>query len=111
MKNMKKGDVCIVRLSGGVGREQEGERPAIFFADTKTSIAVVIPITSNLEAARFLFTSVLLSDKHNNLDVSSVALVFHIRSIDLHRITKKIGRLAGNDLKKLDEVVKKMLKF
>lgn len=109
--NMKKGDVCIVRLSGGVGREQEGERPAIFFADTKTSIAVVTPITSNLEAARFPFTSVLLPDKRNNLSTSSVALVFHIRSVDFHRIVKKIGRLGESDLRKLDEVVKKMLKF
>lgn len=56
-------------------------------------------------------TLILPNKIKKDIRTASVALVFHICSVDIHRITKKIGRLSGGDLKKLDEVVKKMLKF
>ena len=34
------------------GREQEGIRPGIIIADTKTDLILVIPLTSNLEASK-----------------------------------------------------------
>ncbi len=50
---MKKGDVLIVNLTPEVGHEQYGQRPAILISDTKTSVAIVIPLTTNLEALHF----------------------------------------------------------
>jgi len=60
---MKKGDVCIIDLVAGVGHEQYSQRPAILISDTKTSIVVVIPLTSNLEALRFPYTLAILPNK------------------------------------------------
>ncbi len=106
---MKKGDICIVDLLVGSGREQAGERPAVVISDTDTSIAVVVPLTSNAEALRFPHVSAVFPDKKNNLDVESVALIFHVRSIDKKRIKKTIGRISKNDQKKIDDILRKML--
>jgi len=106
---MTKGDVCIVNLVAGVGHEQYGQRPAILISDTKTDIAVVIPLTTNLEALRFPFTLTIFPDNQNNLKQKSVALVFHVRAIDKSRITKIIGRIDTNLQKKIDKMIREML--
>ncbi len=65
---MNKGDICIVNLVIGVGYEQYGQRPAILISNTKTNIAVVIPLTTNLEALRFPYALTIFPDKQNNLN-------------------------------------------
>lgn len=96
-------------MIAGVGHEQYGQRPAILVADTKTGIAIVIPLTTNLEALRFPFTLAILPDGQNNLRQKSVALIFHIRAIDKSRITKIIGKINKNFLKKINKILKEML--
>lgn len=108
---MKKGDVCIINLSEGAGREQYGERPAILISNTKTNIVVVIPLTANLEALRFPHVLTVLPNKQNKLTQESVALIFHIRSIDKKRIKKVIGKINKEMQGKIDKVLKDMLKL
>lgn len=108
---MKKGDVCLVDLSISAGHEQYGQRPAILISDTKTEIAIIIPLTSNLEALRFLYTLSFFPDDKNNLNQKSVALIFHIRAIDKSRIVKIIGKIDLKSQKKIDEILKKMLEL
>lgn len=97
-----------MEISGADGKEQRGLRPAIFIADTRTSIAVVIPCTSNLQALRFPFTMRLEPSRGNGLDVLSVALVFQIRAIDKKRLVKKIGKLEISFVRELDSMMKKL---
>ncbi|MBU1091874.1 type II toxin-antitoxin system PemK/MazF family toxin [Patescibacteria group bacterium] len=106
---MKKGDICIVKLDVGAGREQFGERPAILISDTKTKVAVVIPLTANIEALRFSHVLIILPDKKNNLKQESVALVFHIRAVDKSRIVKIIGKIDLKSQKRIDKTLKEML--
>ncbi len=47
---MEKGELWIVEFPSKSGREQSGKRPSIIIADTKTSLIVLIPLTSNLES-------------------------------------------------------------
>lgn len=108
---MKKGEICIISLTIGAGREQYGERPAILISDTKTGIVVVIPLTSNLEALRFPYTLAILPDKENNLEKKSAALIFHIRAIDKTRILRTVGNLNQNFQKKIDDILKEMLEL
>lgn len=68
-----------------------------------------MPLTSNAEALRFPHVFAVLPDKKNNLVAESVALVFHIRSIDKKRIKKIIGVMSKNDQKKIDDILRKML--
>ena len=74
---MKKGDVCIIDLSLGTGHEQHGKRPAVLISDTKTNIAIVVPITSNTEALKFPHTLIIAPDKQNKLEQKSIAMIFH----------------------------------
>jgi len=108
---MKKGDICLVDLKIQSGHEQGGARPAILISDTETNIAIVIPLTSNLNALKFIYTLAILPDKQNNLDKESVALIFHIKSIDRVRILKTIGKIDKNSQNKIDKILKNMLKI
>ncbi len=58
---MEKGEVWIVEFPSKRGREQEGRRPLIVIADTKTSLVLVIPLTSNVEALEKLPYTFLIS--------------------------------------------------
>lgn len=106
---MKKGEVWIVEIPGVDGHEQRGRRPAIFIADAKTSVAIVIPCTSNTEALRFPFTIRIEPSRENGLDISSVALVLQLRAVDKKRLRNKIGKLEKPVLKKVDIMVRNLL--
>lgn len=108
---MKKGEVWIVEIPGVDGKEQRGLRPAIFIADTRTSVAVVIQCTSNFQALRFPFTARLEPSRGNGLDVLSVALVFQIRAIDKKRLLQKVGKLEKTAIKELDIIMRKLFGF
>lgn len=97
-----------MEIPGVDGREQRGLRPAIFIADSRTNVAVVIPCTSNPQALRFPFTTRLDPSHGNGLDVLSVALVFQIRAIDKRRLIKRIGKLEKLFINELDGMLKKL---
>ncbi len=106
---MKKGEVWIVEVPGIDGHEQRGLRPAIFIADTRTAVVIIIPCTSNLQALRFPFTLAIDPSSTNGLDISSVALVLQLRAIDKKRLVKKIGKIDAKILKNLDSMIKRLL--
>ena len=107
--NLRKGDVCSVNLSGSVGHEQFGNRPAIVFATTDTSIVVVIPLSANLDASRFTHTVLLSPSKNNGLVKQSVAFLFHIRAIEARRIEKNSGHVDEKTLRKIDSGIRLLL--
>lgn len=106
---MEKGDICIIDLSLGIGHEQRGKRPAVLISNTKTNIAIMVPITSNPEALRFSHTLIIKPDKQNKLNQKSVAMIFQLRSIDKARIIKTIGKLNKKGCDELDKIIRKML--
>ena len=106
---MKKGEICIVEMPNSNGHEQIGTRPAIIVADTKTSITVVIPCTTNMLALRFPHTLFLEANAKNDLDNDSVALILQIRAIDRYRIKKTAGVLDKTDLQKMNKMLKALL--
>lgn len=108
---MKKGDICVINLAGGIGHEQFGERPAILMSNSEAGVATVIPLTTNREALRFHHSIVIFPDKQNNLKQESVALIFHIRAIDKMRISKVIGRINKKYQKKIDKTLREMLRL
>ena len=106
---MRKGEIWLVDLFGGAGREQLGERPAIILASTPLQIVAIIPLTANLKALRFPFVFPIDPNKKNGLRTQSVALVFHVRAIDERRLVKKIGELDKRDIDQINHILKKML--
>ena len=98
-----------IDLSHGTGHEQYGKRPAVLISDTKTNIAIVVPITSNTEALKFPHTLIIAPDKQNKLEQKSIAMIFQLRAVDKTRIIKIIGRLNKNIVDILDKMIRKML--
>ncbi|HEY4500802.1 MAG TPA: type II toxin-antitoxin system PemK/MazF family toxin [Candidatus Paceibacterota bacterium] len=112
VRAIHKGDVLIVDLTVSAGREQGGVRPAIAVSGGELpSVVIIIPLTSTIEALRFPNTLAILPEKDNGLENQSVALMFHMRSIDKRRIVNIIGKVDAATRKKIDVVLKKMLQL
>ena len=106
---MQEGDVYYVEIPMSRGHEQAGLRPAIIVQASgieKLPTVLIVPLTSKLKAADFPFTFLIEPDLINNLDVTSVALVFQLRAIDKRRLKNKIGKIGREKI----EIIKKMLK-
>ncbi len=108
---MKKGEIWIIELPFKNGREQSGTRPCIIISDTKTDMVIVIPLTSNIQALRFPNTLEIKKSLENNLEKDSIALIFHIQSLDKKRFINKVGILEDHYLKKIDELLKKLIEL
>jgi mRNA interferase MazF len=106
---MKKGEIWIIDIPGFGGHEQKGRRPAILLADTVTSIVMIIPCTSNVQALRFPFTLRINASKSNGLEAHTIALVLQLRAIDKKRLVKKIGVLEQSHVKEINRIIKQFL--
>ena len=112
MRAVRKGDVFIVDLAVSAGREQSGVRPAVAVSGGELpGVVVVVPLTGTMEALRFANTIAILPTKDNGLEHESVALVFHVRSVDKRRVMHIIGKIDAATRKKIDAVLKKMLRL
>ncbi|MEK6286120.1 MAG: type II toxin-antitoxin system PemK/MazF family toxin [Acidobacteriota bacterium] len=83
---MEIGDVYTVGIPPSNGHEQAGARPAIIaqapkFGDQLPTV-LIVPLTSRLTAQTFPGTFLIQPDSDNNLNTTSVALVFQLRAID-----------------------------
>jgi mRNA interferase MazF len=87
---MKNGDIWLVDLSDAKGHEQRGDRPAIVVGSAN-GLTLVIPLTSNINSARFSHTYNISPNSHNGLDIESIALVFQIVALDRDRFQHRIG--------------------
>lgn len=109
---MARGDILLVSLPSGDGREQSGCRPAVA---VQTDVAgepmlMVAPVTSNLSAARFAFSIKIETSGENGLTQTSIVMIFQMRAIDKARIVKKIGKLSDEDLERVAAEIWRMLK-
>ena len=78
--------------------------------ETEANIALVIPMTSNIQALRFPHTIEIKPTKRNGLSTLSIALIFQMRAIDKKRVKNKIGELEDLTVKEVDKSIKKLLK-
>ncbi len=108
---MEKGEIWLINLPVKGGREQFGLRPSIILADTETDLTLVMPLTSNLQALRFPHTLLIKKSKFNGLESDSVALLFQITAVDKIYFKNKIGELEEAFIKKLDDLLIRLLKI
>ncbi len=112
MRAIRKGDVLIVDLTVSTGHEQSGTRPAIAVSGGELpGVIVVVPLTGTIEALRFPNTLAILPAKDNGLENQSVALIFHMRSVDKRRVMNVIGTIDAITRKKIDTALKKILRL
>ena len=105
MIDIFKGDVVAVNLEPVKGSEQGGVRPCLVIqnniANKYSPLTIVAAITSQIKSRRFI-TNVFLEKGSGGLNIDSAVLLNQIRTIDKSRITKKIGSLSLEIMKKVD---------
>ncbi len=109
---MKEGDIYLVEIPASGGHEQAGLRPAIIIQSSsleKLPTVLIVPLTSKMKAADFPFTFIIEPDQFNNLNNSSVALIFQLRAIDKRRIKNKLGELKQDKLKILKQNLREIM--
>jgi mRNA interferase MazF len=110
---MQRGDLYWVRLPEVDGREQAGIRPAVIVQDPVAGGALptvlVVPLTSQLAAARFPGTLRIEPDDENQLSMTSVPLVFQLRAIDRRRLAGRLGRISSTQLERIYEMLDELL--
>lgn len=106
---MKKGEIWILNLPFGDGREQSGIRPCLVMGDTKVGMILTIPLTSSIQALRFPYTLEIKKSQKNGLDKDSIAMIFQIQSLDRKRFVKKIGELEEVKLNEVNGMLRSLL--
>lgn len=107
---IKKKDIWSILVRDVVGHEQRGEHPAVIIAlHSSTQLAIVVPLTSNLEANRFSYTWHINRSPSNNLRCNSIAMIFQLKSIDYMRFIDKIGVIDSDDFEKIMILIKTYL--
>ncbi len=109
--DMEKGELWLAKLPQWTGREQLGTRPALIMTDTEISLIIVILLTSNLKTLKFQNIIKIEPSKKNGLDKESVALIFHIKSIDKRSLIHKIGMLEDSYVTKINQILKNLLRL
>jgi len=98
---MRQGEIWFANLDPVKGSEQSGSRPVVIVSgDTLNDtlpIVIVVPITSKVKSYP---TCVILSaSKVSGLRKDSEAMTFQIRALSKKRLTKRIGRIGGEELR------------
>ncbi len=99
----ERGAVVMVNLEPVMGSEQGRIRPCLVVSDLKTITAsrsrplyVIVPLTRSEKLIGPLAPR--LQARPGALPADSTALVMHVRSIDLRRITRQVGVLDTEEL-------------
>lgn len=105
---VKRGDVILVNLDPTLGSEQGKTRPALVIQNDTgnrySPTTIVAPITSSYD--KTYPVNVELEKGEAGLEKDSVVLLNQIRTVSIkHRVQKKLGRLPGKKMEKMDGAI------
>ncbi len=100
---MRQGEIWFADLNPTKGSEQSGRRPVIVISgDTLNEtlpIAIVVPVSSKVKS--YPTCVPLRPNRTNGLKKESEAIPFQVRTITKKRLTKRIGRVSGEELREI----------
>ena len=114
-RRVKRGEVYLADLEPVRGSEANKARPVILVGNNASinaaqrfqrGVVTVVPCTSNSEARGAMHVA-LLPTRLNGLRVSSKAQAEQIRSLDIARLLRPLGKLGPRDL----DAVEKALRY
>jgi len=109
VKAVVRGEIYLVEFDPAVDSEIKKTRPAIIIqndtANRYSPITIVAAITSKFDDKLYP-TEVLILAGEAGLKQDSVIVLDQIRTIDKTRIVKKIGKVSGLTLKRIDTALK-----
>ena len=110
---MKRGEIWIVDLDPGFGREIRKKRPALIISldifNKSLSTIIVIPFSSQVPKLISAEMIMVFPNEENGLDKKTVILPLLIRSVDKERLIKKIGILQSDKLEEVENALKLVL--
>jgi mRNA interferase MazF len=99
-----RGDIVWAELDPAVGHEQAGLRPVVVLSqdvfNERSGTVIAIAVTSQEPRAGFPLTLEITSVK---LPKRSWAKVSQIRTLSVHRLARKLGRLSPEELQRIVE--------
>jgi mRNA interferase MazF len=109
----KRGEVFLVSFDPTLGAEIQKTRPALVLqndiGNKHSPLTIVAAITSN--TTRQGPICVLVRKAEGGLDVDSVILLNQIRTIDGHRLIKRLGVLRPETMKQVEQALMISLGF
>lgn len=98
---MRQGEIWYADLDPTKGSEQSGRRPVIIISggalNETLPILIVVPVSSKIKSYP---TCVLIkSGRVSGLKKDSEATPFQVRAITKKRLTKRLGRVSGDELR------------
>lgn len=104
----RRGDVFLVRFDSTKGAEIRKTRPALVIqnddANRTSPVTIVAALTSSIPERRYP-TNVWIGAPEAGLKVDSVVLLNQIRTVDTHRMTKRLGRIRTQTQAQVDRAL------
>jgi len=105
----KRGEIYLTALDPTLGHQIQKTRPALILqndvSNRLTEITIMAPITSTVRFPLNPVHVLLSADQSTGLSVVSVALLNQIRAVDKVRLIKKLGAVAEETMKTVDEAI------
>jgi len=100
---MKQGDIYLARLEPTEGAEQSGTRPVVIISGNTMNryfeLVIVCPLSSRIK--NYAGCVQLKKNMLNGLEVDSEIITFQIRTIAKARLTKRLGKISGDEFTEL----------
>lgn len=110
---MKRGEIWIVDLDPGYGKEIRKKRPALVITSDSFNkslhTVVVIPFSSRAPKIISAEMVIVVPSRENGLDKKSVLLPLLLRSVDKSRLINKIGNLSEDKVFEVEGALKIVL--
>ena len=110
---MRQKEIWYADLNPTRGREQKGVRPVVVISgnamNDHSDLCIVCPLTSKIK--NYATCLVLSKDLLNHLKSDSEVLTFQVRTISKDRLSKKIGEITTEHLRKILEGLVDVLQY
>jgi mRNA interferase MazF len=105
----RRGEIYLVGFDPTVGHEIQKTRPAVVIqndiSNQYSPITIVAAISSQFSDPPFP-REVVIEPEESGLPKRSAVIVNQIRSVDRLRLQKRLGRLSGQSMERVDEAIK-----
>ena len=110
MNHPLRGQIYLVRFDPTIGHEIKKTRPALIIqndiGNKFSSITIVAAITSKLSPVPYPVEVVIQPTKQNGLAVPSAIHLDQIRSVDIKRLVKPLGKIDQETMENVDNAIK-----
>ena len=111
MSDFSRGDVWLVSIDPGRGREQSGIRPVLLVSDDRfnngpAELVIAIPLTTR---DRALYSHIRVEAPEGGLKRKSFVMCEQIRNFSRERMLRRLGRVEKVTMFKVENILQSLL--